>query len=783
MKLDSNAFKNTAITKLIFPESISTIGSSAFENCTSLSEVTLPKSLTLIDSNVFSTCTALKTITFGNALNTIKSYAFYKCSSLTSIIIPESISSIETGAFMNCSGLQSVTVNSLLPIDFSSYNYNVFNGVDKTVCTLNVPYQSKSLYAFADQWKDFVNTVENPNGLMLDLKRTRLSFMNGSNIGVNVTSNVDWKAVSNQSWLSINSASGVGNKLITLTAEENISVTPRTATVTVTVVGVPDQTVFVTQAAGAKTVQVTAGNLSNLISSNELSTISNLILTGTLDARDFKTMRDKMPLLEDLNLKGTSILEYTGTEGTSGSYLYTYKASTIPEYAFCNLFTSIPLPSLVSVVLPASVNSIGSNAFRNCSSLTTIKLPETLLSVGDYAFQNCIGLLEISLPNSLRTIGTYSFSTCKALNVLNFGNSLISIDSDAFEYCSALKSVVLPNSISTLGAYTFNYCTSLTDFNFGNSLKSTGYSTLSYCKGLKNVILPNSLSTIDWYTFNSCSKLETIIIPNTVTLIDFRSFMSCTSLKNINLSNSLLTIGSEAFYSCEAITEITIPNKVTTIEDGAFDGCNLLRNIVFGNSISSVGSNSFGSCNALVSVVLPASLRTIKSYAFINCYNLKTISIPAGVNDYGDYSLSCSGLSSIYVYAPIPYPFSSSSNVFSYVNKSSCTLYVLKGSKTAYQIANIWKDFTNIVEMGTTEESSLLDLKLSVYPNPAQFGFRITGLSETGQLFVNDLAGRVVLAKKIVNDEYISTENLSKGIYILRVITAEGRANQKLIIE
>ena len=65
-----------------------------------------------------------------------------------------------------------------------------------------------------------------------------------------------------------------------------------------------------------KTISVaTAGTLKNLLTNTEKNTITNLTITGNLDARDFKLMRDSIPLLEVLDVSAVNIQAYSGTAG------------------------------------------------------------------------------------------------------------------------------------------------------------------------------------------------------------------------------------------------------------------------------------------------------------------------------------------------------------------------------------------------------------------------------------------------------------------------------------
>ena len=87
-----------------------TIGASAFSNCTRLTRVTIPDSVTSIGQYAFYGCSSLTRVTIPNSVTSIGQYAFYGCSSLTRIVIPDSVTSIGECAFYDCSSLTSVTI-------------------------------------------------------------------------------------------------------------------------------------------------------------------------------------------------------------------------------------------------------------------------------------------------------------------------------------------------------------------------------------------------------------------------------------------------------------------------------------------------------------------------------------------------------------------------------------------------------------------------------------------------------------------------------------------------
>jgi len=145
---------------------------------------------------------------------------------------------------------------------------------------------------------------------------------------------------------------------------------------------------FLLQAQILKTVEVTAGGLSTTLTADELNTITSLTLTGTIDARDFKTMRDDMPLLAELDLSGVSIVAYTGDKGTDyNANQVNYLTNSIPQYAFRYK------NSLTNIVLPESLQSIYWSAFEFCNRLQSTNIPASVSYISNSAFTGCGSLV------------------------------------------------------------------------------------------------------------------------------------------------------------------------------------------------------------------------------------------------------------------------------------------------------------------------------------------------------------------------------------------------------
>ena len=104
------------------PNSVTTIGSSAFYGCSSLTSVTIPDKVTKIGDYAFMFCSSLTSINIPDSVTTIGDDAFHECSKLTSIVIGEGVTTIGDGAFSWCSGLTSVVIpNSMTTIDRKAF--------------------------------------------------------------------------------------------------------------------------------------------------------------------------------------------------------------------------------------------------------------------------------------------------------------------------------------------------------------------------------------------------------------------------------------------------------------------------------------------------------------------------------------------------------------------------------------------------------------------------------------------------------------------------------------
>ena len=129
--IPSNMFNNgfRILEELILPNTITSIGNNAFEECISLKSIKIPYYVNAIGSGAFKNCFDLEHINLPVAITSIDSGVFWQCNSLSHIYIPEGVTKIESSAFAQCRNLASITLPITLveigPMAFSQCNWGL----------------------------------------------------------------------------------------------------------------------------------------------------------------------------------------------------------------------------------------------------------------------------------------------------------------------------------------------------------------------------------------------------------------------------------------------------------------------------------------------------------------------------------------------------------------------------------------------------------------------------------------------------------------------------------
>ncbi len=375
-----------------------------------------------------------------------------------------------------------------------------------------------------------------------------------------------------------------------------------------------------------KTVNTNAGELSSKLTLKERKTITGLTVTGTINEQDFKTIKDSLTALQDLDLSGVIVSQ---------------PANKIPDSAFegCVRLVSVVLPSSViylgdytfencfnlkKVIFPVALQRIGIYTFYKCVSLTEVEIPSSVSSFGWCTFQNCIGLTSVKLPEGLKYLGGYCFSGCINLKEVNIPDSLLKFETGDFAGCAKIGKIRIPASVERISGNAFGSSDYIFEVDSGNELFSS-----------IDGVMYNKDQTILFRCPQSYSG--SFIIPSTVKKISEIAFSGCKYLTSVSFPDSLEEIGAGAFGGCSGLTEITIPPKVDSLQNSVFSNCTKLKSIIIQGSITYIGYNSFRNCFELNSFEIPETTLTIGESAFENI-PFDSVYIPFSVQSIGYFA-------------------------------------------------------------------------------------------------------------------------------------------------
>jgi uncharacterized repeat protein (TIGR02543 family) len=516
--IGNSAFSScTSLTSITIPNSVTSIGNYAFSSCTSLTSIAIPNSVTSISDEAFSGCTGLRSIivdinnqnyssdngvlfnknktllikypigkiatsyTIPSSVTNVGDGAFSDCTNLTSITIPNSVTSIGSGAFQSCTGLTSITI----PNSVTNTGHNAFGGCTG-LTSITIPNSVTSIGYYAFNNCTSLTSITIPNSV--------------TSIGDYVFNN----CTSLTSITIPNSVTSIGNR-----AFSNCT--------GLTSVTIPNSVTSIGWDAFQNCTSLTSITIPNSVTSIDYSAFS-----GTAW---YNNQPDGLVYV--------------------GKVAYRYKGT---------------MPTNTSISLLSDTLGIASGAFENCTGLTSITIPNSVTNIGYSAFSYCYNLTSITIPNSVTSIGNRAFSNC-------YDITSITVDSNNPNYSSD-NGVLFDKNKTTLIQY------------------PTGKTSPAY-------IIPDSVASIGNRAFYNCTGLTSIIIPNGVIIIGDEAF-SGSGLTSITIPNGVTSIGDEAFSNCASLTSITIPNSVTSIGSNSFYNCSNLNTIYSDLYVTAYIKNTVG---------------------------------------------------------------------------------------------------------------------------------------------------------------------------------------------
>lgn len=257
----------------------------------------------------------------------------------------------------------------------------------------------------------------------------------------------------------------------------------------------------------------------------------------------------------------------------------------------------------------------------------TVSIPDNFCQ-DDLYQQKFTKFTGIEITNLVNTIGVNAFQNCTQISAISIGDHVSEIKSNAFDHTN-ISSIRIPTSVISIESNAFANLSNLAsvyylgtidqwiniDFEneYSNPLTS-GHKLYISNNLLRNVNLTtvNSIMNLKPYLFTGASYITSLVMNNYIISIGQCCFKNCSSLSNIVFSNSIKTIGIEAFYGCESLISVKLPDSISDVT-------------VLGNTTYGIQSKAFCNCLNLREIILNNKEFTIGSLSFSNCPYLHTI--------------------------------------------------------------------------------------------------------------------------------------------------------------
>ncbi|MBD5164214.1 MAG: leucine-rich repeat protein, partial [Bacteroidales bacterium] len=709
------------------------LGASAFASCTSLATVKLPTGLTKLGTAAFTSCPALTSITLPSTLTSIGNNAFYM-SGLTSITIPSSVTSLGEGSFRSCK-LTSVTIgNGVTKIPYYAFGQNAnlskitfptniqvigdgaFYGC--AIPSLNIPTTVTSIgsKAFYDMSACANITYQTTETLAVVADD---AFYGSYSKPLYVASGMKAKFQAASGWNKFTNIQEIGiyykHPKIVYAVNDYSSVPP---------VPLLDPVY-----AGAAGFSISIDNYSVVEYKEDVKnpyhaydpehqpeTFSGWFLTG---AKGTATIT---ATLNGYNLSAKCVVTVLNDEITVGDYKYSISPDVrfpfVPDpsdpwimyarqVAFVNGFASGKGPDANGLLtLPTSVTSNGndfevlgirSGAFNSNTKIKSAVIPASYVSIGSVAFKNCSSLEAVYFEPGTETysysIGSnyqfplcenQAFENCTNLKSVIWAREYLEIESDVFKGSSNIEDLVVDSSMASNEAFadisdktiipadatvenglvisadgklirvspTVAGSVSLDESTIGIQITSIEPGAFKGCSMVTSITLPSTVTSIGAEAFDGCSSLRSLDLSalSGLTTIEESTFNGCSALQSVDLPSGIKSIGDNAFNGCSSITEVAIPNGVASVGNGAFSGCSAMTSVVIPSTVTSIGDNAFNNCSGLTEISLPSGLKAIGSGTFSGCAGITDITIPEGVTTVGNNAFAgCSSVTTLVI--------------------------------------------------------------------------------------------------------------------------------------
>ncbi len=680
------------VTDLVIPNSVTSIGSSAFYGCYGLTSVTIPNSVTSIRDYAFRDCSSLTSVTIGNSVTSIGDEAFYNCSGLTSVTIPNSVTSIGDYAFYDCSSLTAIYVPcgemerfkqmlgwefedkvkyAPLPytITISATNGNVI--YPQTICDDMLLYATPYYGYHFVKWSD--GNTDNPRTIVLTQDTTftaefahntvityiydsHMGYVSGPTTAASVgAESITFEAIPNYGYHFSQWSDGVTDNPRTIVLTQDTTFTAEFAINNYTIE---------TQSSLPESGIILGGGTYEYLSQQTVTAIPNygyhFVKWVIDDNTGAISVARAYAIASALGAGETTTTQYTiygYVTGTYGSYYNSYYISDSPDVP--GNFIAFKCVSSVDIGQYVKVTGYLTNYKGNT--------PETTsgASITPNDLSPLANPCTFTLKNNISFVAEFA-KNVYTISLNNAEHGTISGNTSA-EY---LDEVIL-----TANPERYYHFAQWSDGNKENPrtivmTQDTAFAA-EFAVDKSGVCGDDNLLT---WTFEDESK--TLAISGKGTLNSNYTFgvEAPTQTERLIIAEGVTSVGNNAFKDMSStITSLALPSTVTEIGDYAFAGMNnrKFNTLVLPNTIIRIGAHAFDGASYLQTIHFGSTLEEIGDYAFNGCTRVKQMTCLAEITP----NVGTDGLTSINSLAELYVP---NEYLFDYQIDSNWSRFVLK---------------------------------------------------------------------------------------------------------
>ncbi|MDR1629687.1 MAG: leucine-rich repeat protein [Oscillospiraceae bacterium] len=220
-----------------------------------------------------------------------------------------------------------------------------------------------------------------------------------------------------------------------------------------------------------------------------------------------------------------------------------------------------------------------------------------VVAIADYAFYADENLQSVVIPASVKSIGREAFRECSSLAFITFQGDLDYVGISAFDFTPWFND--FPG-----GGQENDFVVAGINYKYLVGYKGTD----------ANVVIPQRIEKVAAYVFAGNQKIQSVIIPERVTYIGDGAFKGCSSLADVTVRGALEYCGEDAFEDTTWLREykgefvffgdmllkykgseptVEVPNIFTRIGDKAFYGSSKVQSVKIPSTITSIGKDAF----------------------------------------------------------------------------------------------------------------------------------------------------------------------------------------------